>query len=105
MDLEEYISSFSPTIMEIVASWAEGARFMDILKGSKILEVRELAGNIAETTTLQYSFSHMVAFTTLGFNRASYSAARGTAAAAGQCSPNCRRNGTGSEMRTCDRKD
>ena len=28
--------------MQIVASWSEGAKFMDILKGSKILEVREL---------------------------------------------------------------
>lgn len=42
MDLEEYMSSFSPSLMQIVASWSEGAKFMDILKGSKILEVREL---------------------------------------------------------------
>ena len=43
MDLEEYMSSFSPSLMQIVASWSEGAKFMDILKGSKILEVRGIA--------------------------------------------------------------
>ena len=40
LDADEYMNSFSPTIMDLVASWAQGARFLDILKSSGILEVR-----------------------------------------------------------------
>lgn len=43
MDADEYVNSFSPTIMDLVAAWAQGARFLDILKSSGILEVRGAA--------------------------------------------------------------
>lgn len=41
-DTAEYVDSFSPALMEIVQAWAEGARFMDILKISVVFEVGDL---------------------------------------------------------------
>ena len=43
IDIEEYVESFRPDLMEIVASWTQGARFADIIKMSKIFEVRDCA--------------------------------------------------------------
>ena len=40
IDVEEYVSSFRPDLMEVVAAWASGARFADVLKMSDIFEVR-----------------------------------------------------------------
>lgn len=39
MDMDEYVESFSPSLMDTVGAWAQGARFVDILKSSGILEV------------------------------------------------------------------
>ncbi|KAL6782801.1 hypothetical protein ACKKBG_A08170 [Auxenochlorella protothecoides x Auxenochlorella symbiontica] len=38
MDMDEYVESFSPSLMDTVGAWAQGARFVDVLKSSGILE-------------------------------------------------------------------
>lgn len=39
LELDEYIESFSPELMGVVSAWAEGARFVDVLKLSEVFEV------------------------------------------------------------------
>ena len=39
IDIEEYVDSFRPDLMDIVAAWSQGSRFADIIKMSKIFEV------------------------------------------------------------------
>lgn len=38
-DEEEYIESFRPDLMEVVAAWARGTRFADVAKMTTIYEV------------------------------------------------------------------
>lgn len=38
MDVEEYVNSFRPDIMEMVFAWAKGAKFSEIMKLGAVFE-------------------------------------------------------------------
>jgi ATP-dependent RNA helicase DOB1 len=37
-DVEEYVDSFKPELMEICFAWARGAKFAELMKGTKLFE-------------------------------------------------------------------
>lgn len=43
IDVDDYVASFRPELMEFAADWCLGARFMDIQKRSEFFEVTHLA--------------------------------------------------------------
>lgn len=38
IDVDEYVNSFRPDIMEVVYAWAKGAKFVEIMKLAKVFE-------------------------------------------------------------------
>ncbi|KAG0569232.1 hypothetical protein KC19_6G075600 [Ceratodon purpureus] len=38
LDVEEYVSSFRPDIMELVYAWSKGAKFVDVMKLAQVFE-------------------------------------------------------------------
>lgn len=41
IDVEDYVGSFRPDLMDVMAAWYRGAKFADVLKMTEIFEVRE----------------------------------------------------------------
>jgi ATP-dependent RNA helicase DOB1 len=38
IDVEEYVNSFRPEVMEVAYAWAKGAKFSDLLKMTDVFE-------------------------------------------------------------------
>jgi ATP-dependent RNA helicase DOB1 len=38
VDVEEYVNSFRPDIMELVYAWCKGAKFVDVMKLAQVFE-------------------------------------------------------------------
>lgn len=39
IDVEDYVGSFRPDLMDVMAAWYRGAKFADVLKMTEIFEV------------------------------------------------------------------
>ena len=44
---QEFVDSFKPTLMEVVAAWGRGVSFAEVLKMTSVFEVRNAPGNHA----------------------------------------------------------
>eukprot|EP00798_Chlamydomonas_sp_ICE-L_P020957 gene20957-27810_t len=42
INIDEYVDGFRPDLMELVASWLQGVRFLDLMKMTKIFEIFEV---------------------------------------------------------------
>ena len=47
IDVEDYVGSFRPDLMDVMAAWYRGAKFADVLKMTEIFEVRSRSMNFA----------------------------------------------------------
>ena len=44
IDVEDYVGSFRPDLMDVMAAWYRGAKFADVLKMTEIFEVHYSLG-------------------------------------------------------------
>ena len=40
VDVDEFVSSFRPDLMDVMAAWYRGAKFADVMKMTDVFEVR-----------------------------------------------------------------
>ena len=47
IDIEDYVGSFRPDLMDVMAAWYRGSKFADILKMTEIFEVRSTLAHLS----------------------------------------------------------
>ena len=50
VDVDEFVGSFRPDLMGVMAAWYRGAKFADVMKMTDVFEVRRRAHYLASET-------------------------------------------------------